>query len=296
MKDEISFEEMLFEAQKREEAIARISSTEPPNGFFIGTDENLESAIKCYKEKNYEKAIKLLNVSFSNGNLRSGFYLGDMYYYGINGSRDIDIAFEYYRKGEEHGDPWCKFNISWMFLNDNYKNGKKDYRLIEAIKSLKTNNPIIHSESKFELGLLYYKGENTKQDIKKARKIFGELSKNEDNKAQYYLGEIFLHKKDYFSAIKWYSQSAVDGNPEAQYSLATLLFEGNDYGLIPNKEKALEWYRKSAESGNIKAQFTLGKILFKGENSESKEEGLYWITKAAEQGSVSAKKYLESIK
>ena len=204
--DEISFEEMLFEAQKYQERIERISSTEPPNGFFIGTDENLESAIKCYKDKNYEKAIELLNASFSNGNLRAGFYLGDMYYYGINGSRDIDIAFEYYKKGDEHGDPWCIFNISWMFLEDNYNNCRSKYSLLKAIKAVTSKDnkeQMNNSESKFELGLLYYKGENTKRDIKKARKLFGEFAINGDAKSQYYLGEIFLHKKDYSSAIKW---------------------------------------------------------------------------------------------
>ncbi len=273
------------------EIIDKISNTAPTNGFFIGTDENLESAIKCYNEKYYEKAFELLNGSFSNGNLRAGFYLGDMYYYGIHVPQNINIAYTYYEIGAKHGDPWAKSNISWMALKDNYKDAI-DFRLSEAIKNFdsKNNNQLINSESKFELGLLYYKGENTKQDIKKARKIFEESAKEGDDKAQNYLGEIFLHNvKDYSSAILWYGKSAVNGNPETQYSLATLLFEGNDYGLIPNKEKALEWYRKSAESGNIKAQFTLGKILFKGENSESKEEGLYWISKAAEQGSVSEK-------
>ncbi len=299
MKDEISIEEMLFEAQKFQEKIERISSTEPPNGFFIGTDENLESAIKCYKEKNYEKTFELLNVSFSNGNLRASFFLGDMYYYGINVSRDRDIAHEYYKKGEEHGDPWAKFNISWMFVEDNYNNGRSTYRLFEAISNLNSKDnkeQMINNESKFELGLLYYKGENTKRDLKKAKKIFGELAMKGDAKSQYYLGEIFHHKKDYSSAIKWYGKSALNDNSEAQYSLATLLFEGNDYGLIPNKEKALEWYRKSAENGNVRAQFTLGKLLFKEKNNENKEEGLYWIRKASEQGSVSAIQYLEFIK
>ena len=286
------------------EIIDKISNIEPPNGFFIGTDENLEIAIRSYNEKNYEKAFEFLNVSFCNGNLRAGFYLGDMYYYGIYVMPNTIIAYVYYEKGADHEDSWAKFNIAWMASKDKFKDAM-DYSFRQTSRDLwntirninennKNTNQLSNNESKFELGLLYYKGINTKQDIKKARKIFEEFAKKGDDKAQYYLGEIFQYNvKDYSSAVYWYGQSAVNGNSEAQYSLATLLYEGNSYGLIQNKEKALEWYKKSAESGNIKAQFALGKILIKSENNERKEEGLSWIRKASEQGNISARKYLE---
>jgi len=76
------------------------------------------------------------------------------------------------------------------------------------------------------------------------------------------------------------NKAAQQGEPTAQYELATIYAEGLGVPRDPNA--ALAWAGKAADQGNREAQFSAGRVLIESENPTSKAKGLDYLTKAAE--------------
>ncbi len=62
--------------------------------------------------------------------------------------------------------------------------------------------------------------------------------------------------------MKWYRKAAEQGDPEAQFNLGVMYYEGE--GMPQSDVKAARWYRKAAEQGHAIAQFRLGYMYFYG--------------------------------
>lgn len=76
---------------------------------------------------------------------------------------------------------------------------------------------------------------------------------------------------------------AEEGNPNDQYYLAGLYFQGT--GIEKDLSLARYWFTKAATQGHRKAQYLLGSIYLKGLGIEANEEvGLHWLLLSAEQG------------
>ena len=73
--------------------------------YGIGTEQNFEKAIKCYKLA-YERGR-------NNAALMS---LGSIYYYGIGVEKDIGKAYEYYKIAAEKGNPAAFNKLGNMYL------------------------------------------------------------------------------------------------------------------------------------------------------------------------------------
>ena len=58
-------------------------------------------------------------------------------------------------------------------------------------------------------------------------------------------------KKDYATALKHFSATAVKGDARAQYSLGWMYHQGE--GVTKNYKQALRWLRKAAEQGHVVA-------------------------------------------
>lgn len=72
---------------------------------------------------------------------------------------------------------------------------------------------------------------------------------------------------------------AQQGDPEAQYQLAALYFEGEI--IQENREEAVKWLQKSAEQGNAYAQWSLGKCYYYGVEVQIDEEKAFELAKKA---------------
>jgi TPR repeat protein len=73
-------------------------------------------------------------------------------------------------------------------------------------------------------------------------------------------------------AIKFYSQAASAGSPEAQYDLGILYFDG--IGVPQNNHKALELFAMAAAQGHQKAKDMLPvlKTLIKSQSSTNPQQ------------------------
>ena len=76
-------------------------------------------------------------------------------------------------------------------------------------------------------------------------------------KSQYSLGKIYLNKRQYHEAERWYSMAFKNGYEDAAFEL------GNMYYNLEGYEYALYWYEKVAMEGNVKAQNNLGVVHYK---------------------------------
>lgn len=143
-----------------------------------------------------------------------------------------------YQKGLEH----------LLVANTNAMN----YR--NALKFFSQANKIGHSESAFQLGLLYF---NNYPYIQKnhsiAFKYFNEAATKGFADAQFYLGECYLFgygtEKNIKSAHDLYHQSYVQGNFFAADRLCDIHADGLLDGII-NIDKALEYISYIRNSGN----------------------------------------------
>lgn len=85
-------------------------------------------------------------------------------------------------------------------------------------------------EAQFELGLIYYNGQNVKQD--------------------------------YEQAIYWFKKAAENGIVEAQHNLGVIYY--NSWGIKQDYEQAFYWFKKSAEQNYAISQDSLGMMYKNG--------------------------------
>jgi hypothetical protein len=102
-----------------------------------------------------------------------------------------------------------------------------------------------------------------------------------------------LQSKNFEDAVPNCTALAKEGNPPAQYFLATI-YLGN--GLPKNEKEVIYWYTKSAENGFAPAQYAVGSIYYDGSGLPKDHiKAVYWLTKSAEQGFVDAQYVLGNI-
>jgi TPR repeat protein len=176
-----------------------------------------------------------------NGDPDAQSWLGYYYNYGENVKQSYKKAVDWYIKAAEQGEAG-----SMESLGDIYSS--KDYE-----------------------------GYNLKQATKWYKKAFTQYQKeaeNDDDLAQFSLGDLYLYGKgveqDYNKAFIWYKKSAEQGYDLAQRALGDLYNNTNFDGY--NQEKAEYWYRKAAEQGNEYAQQSLEELNSNASNEVDQEE------------------------
>ena len=102
------------------------------------------------------------------------------------------------------------------------------------------------------------------------------------------------NNKAYEEAYVLYRPLAVQGDPLAQYQLASMYHQG--LGVQQNYTDALYWYQQAAEQGNVDAQYSLGNMYLMGEGvPQDDAQAADWYGKAAAQGHDSARHNLANI-
>jgi len=90
-------------------------------------------------------------------------------------------------------------------------------------------------------------------------------------------------RDDCAPVLRMWLQLAEGGNPQSQYQLGTLYWNGT--GVAKDDAEAVKWYRLSADQSFAPAQYDLG-IAYRDGRGVAKDEAEYvrWNTKAAEHG------------
>ena len=137
----------------------------------------------------------------------------------------------------------CFFAVSVFAENDR----------LEKIQRLAKQG---EASAQFDLGVMYYKGQEVPQD--------------------------------YAESFKWFRKAADQGLPEAQFNLELLCSKGQ--GVDKNFAEALKWFQKAAEQGYPQAQFNLGVMYAEGEEvAQNNIKAYAWLVLAVENGYEVAK-------
>ena len=90
---------------------------------------------------------------------------------------------------------------------------------------------------------------------------------------------------DYALAVSLFRQAADKGNPDAQFRIGNLYYNGS-HGYQKSYKKAFGGYSKAAAQGNADAQYIIGNFYYFGYEpcTASKTEAAKWYQKAADQG------------
>ncbi len=113
------------------------------------------------------------------------------------------------------------------------------------------------------------------------------LADSGDPEAQYKLAAVYFDgpdaKERMPDILSLYKNSAERGYAQAQYYLGVMYDKGRG---IPNDDvKAREWYRKAAENSHPIGQFNYAVFLWRGRGGpQNKDEAKEWNKKSADQG------------
>ena len=142
------------------------------------------------------------------------------------------------------------------------------------------------SSAQFNLGLMYYKGQDVGQDYAQAMKWFKLAAEHGIPEAQFNLGIMYSDEKaswhSFTEAMKWFQKAARQDYTKAQYNIGVMYILGE--GVSPNYIKAYAWLSLALANGEQRAKNVLLKLNNKMTSAE--------IEKAVKE----AEKLRESIK
>ena len=114
----------------------------------------------------------------------------------------------------------------------------------------------------FKLGIIYYRGDIVKKDIKKAVNYFKTASKKGHIKAKYNLAVIYANKKskyyDPYNAFLLFKEAANSGHAAAANRVGMFYMEGEEGATKVNQLEAFRWFRKAHDGGDLAGSCHLG--------------------------------------
>ncbi len=137
-------------------------------------------------------------------------------------------------------------------------------------KQLKAQAVLGDSNAQFTLAQLNQQGIGVKQNIDDAVKYYQQAAAQQDLRAEYNLGVLYLTgsniQADYKKGFDLLVDAAFKGNPYAQYVLAGIYEQGyrdasGTMVIKPNKEQAMAMYSLAATNNDGKSQYRLAEIL-----------------------------------
>jgi TPR repeat protein len=140
------------------------------------------------------------------------------------------------------------------------------------------------AEAQFNLGAMYFTGQDVKQDYKKAAKWYRKAAEQEHVGAQCNLALMYRDaqgvKQDYKEAVKWYRKAADQGDAEGEHMLGVMYDTGQ--GVTQDYQQAAEWFRKASGQGYPQAQYNLGIMYYTGQGvPQDLVQAHMWIHLAA---------------
>lgn len=211
-------------------------------------------------EEDYKQALEVFKRLATFGHVEAMLKTGYILANGLTGYPNYDEAFSWLEKAAERGDVDALNNLGVMCLNG--------------------------------WGL-------DAPDVQRAYELFSHAALAGNAKAQITLADGHQSgrgvERDLKSAIHWYREAALQGEPWAMYYLGELYRLG-DYGLEPDLQEAILWYLAGAELSHPECQYSLGLIGEENSLSSVAEKSTReWFELAAAQGHDDARAQLSAL-
>lgn len=247
-----------------------------------------------------EQAVQWFRKSAEQGNAQAQNSLGVMYALGRGVQRDKEEAVRWYKKAAKQGLAEGIYNVAisyyngegieentalsytWMMLAQ--KRG--DAQAAEAMKHIGEQLNNRTDRSKFDLAVLYEKGEEVPQDLPAAVALFREAA-NLDHRqsifagpAQYKLCQLYAAGKgvpqDYTQAREWCKKSEVGS---AYLALGRMAERG--LGGDKDLREALDQYRKAAILGVPDGYVETARLHLASGSHDGEKKAYFWYAIAA---------------
>lgn len=136
------------------------------------------------------------------------------------------------------------------------------------------------------------------KDYAAAHAIYLSLANQNDAKACYNLGLMYQDgdgvAKNMDEAVKWYTKSAELNYKEAQYMLASLVFQRQIQSI--SYPQAVTYYEQAAKQGHVKSQLNLGMLYLRGDViAQDMPAAVQWLSQAASNNNSEAQGYLADL-
>lgn len=198
-------------------------------------------------------------------------------------------ALELVRPLVEEGNPDATSMLAHMFRRG--LGLPQNYTRAYELDRIAARAGVVRSQN--ALGHALLAGFGAEQDIESALYWFEQaaLSGDPDFQFDYAATLAGLPQPDFEAAARWYSLAAEQGNAEAQANLGVLYLQGD--GVEANEAEAARLFRAAAESGNAQAQNNLGLLRVRGIGVEQDyEAAAHWFGLAVDQGLAEAMRNL----
>ena len=266
---------------------------------------------------NLKEAVKWFYLSAEQGYSEAQYYLGYCYFNGLGVVEDKNKAIRWLTKSAyksntkamvilstcyANGISVCQHCIEalkWLYKSEGFSrkyfyDGTKFHKK----EFLKKRDEILNIAegkyyiTKYEIGLLFAKGEDVVQSPIEAFKWVSFAAEEGYASAQYTLASYyelgFGVNKDCFKATEWYCKAAEQGNPEAKYRIGELCYEGQC--MPQNSFKAFKYFMYAADCGVKKAYSKIAECYANGKGvPKDSLEAITWWIKAAENGDEESK-------
>ena len=251
-------------------------------------------ARKEYLKNNFEAALSLYEQGLKNGEVKCGYGLGILYFYGYGVNKDEAKAnrlFEEYFKPikdlADSGDAEAQVIMAFYFYNGFYVE-QNDFEAVKWYQKAADNGD---ADAQYNLGWCYENGYGVEKSIDKAVEWYQIAANNGNYDGQCDLGLCYVNgdgvEQSYDEAFKWFKIAADNVYDRGQYFLG-MCYENGD-GVEQSYDEAFRWYQKAADKEYPPAQTSLGLCYANGKGVEqSYEQAFKWFKKAADNGIADA--------
>ncbi len=216
------------------------------------------------------KHIKELTVKADQGDSDAQEKLSFIYFEGKLVKQNADIAYHYAKKSSEQGNP-MGINYLAGFNLIGFGTPKSVPTAIELFeRSAALNNP----KSSYDLGIIYYEGEDVEKNLTKAFEYILKAAKMNYLPAIVAVAGFYWEgigtRKDTQNSIKFYEKAAELGDAESSVQLGRIFSLGLENIMI-NFNEAKYWYKKGIENGSKEAKTELAAIpnIIKNSNTQT---------------------------
>ena len=211
----------------------------------------------------FAEELQTLQAQAAQGDAKAQYFLGVLYFKGLEVPQDYGEALKWYRLSAAQGNADAQSTLGAMY---NHGTGvPQDSR--EALKWFRLSAAQGNADAQYNLGVSYANGYGVPQDSAEALKWFRLAAAQGDAGGQYNLGLLYARgqgvPQDPKEAVKWFRLSAAQEHMGAQYTLGVMYLQGQ--GVPQDSTEALKRFRLAAVQGHVEAQNNLGLMYAMGQ-------------------------------
>ncbi|OHT05794.1 hypothetical protein TRFO_26397 [Tritrichomonas foetus] len=261
--------------------------------------------------------IAKLQELADSGNITAMIDLGDIFYYGAQGCRDIAHALELYQKAADLGNDIAQYKLAVIYEGTDkakstalFEKSAKSGNLASMVfisdiynKNKQYNNALYWydkcskaglTHAKLVIGRMYADGQGTPVNKAKALQYFKEASESGSAEAKFECAKMLIEEKNpnIKNIIKLLKEAADGDCGDAMNMLGLMFREG--LGCPVDEKRAKLWFSRGSSSGSNQATLNLAKMNYDGKQKDM-TTALALFQKASKKGSIVAKLYLAKI-